>query len=249
MMKVVIVEAGKTARVAEIDGSLKGMQEIVGGLIQCLPYKDAVIVCNDEGKLLSLPLNRALYNEDGKIFDIIAGTFFICKDGEEDLESLDDSQIAFYKHMFYFPEIVSKGNGGLIVTPVGNMPVEMDINPFGDDDNKVRVMLNLGRYALTNGISLTAYNYDQNENVWEAFDDITTCLPISGHNSNEIFVADGNKNGVDWNKVLSDLGIISRRKGSARSGYNRYNRYEVNMNRLRFVCGDEQMENFNENVM
>lgn len=38
------------------------MQEIVGGTIQVLyPFAEPVaLVCNDEGKLLGLPLNRAL---------------------------------------------------------------------------------------------------------------------------------------------------------------------------------------------
>ena len=74
-MKILFVEPGKEAQPAEIQGDLKEMQAIVGGQIQALyPWEDPVaLICNDEGKLLRLPLNRAL--ED---YDMIAGNFFIC---------------------------------------------------------------------------------------------------------------------------------------------------------------------------
>ena len=72
-MKIVLVEPGKPSRAAEIDGNLASMQQLVGGTIQAVyPWEDrAALVCNDEGKLIGLPLNRAI--ED---YDVIAGTFF-----------------------------------------------------------------------------------------------------------------------------------------------------------------------------
>ena len=43
MLRVVLVEPGKVARVAEIDGSLEGMQKTVGGYIQAVyPYEETV---------------------------------------------------------------------------------------------------------------------------------------------------------------------------------------------------------------
>lgn len=74
-MKVVICEPGQYARIAEIEPTLTAEQKVVGGLIDCVypwPNDMAALVCNDEGKLNGLPLNRAL--ED---YDVIAGTFFI----------------------------------------------------------------------------------------------------------------------------------------------------------------------------
>lgn len=72
-MRILLVEPGKTPVLKEIDGSLKSMQEIVGGTIQVLyPFAEPVaLVCNDEGKLLGLPLNRALRDEKGRIYDIV----------------------------------------------------------------------------------------------------------------------------------------------------------------------------------
>lgn len=79
-MRILLVEPGKKPVVREIDGSLKSMQELVGGTIQALyPFEEPVaLICNDEGKLLGLPLNRALRDEEGRIYDIVAGTFFLC---------------------------------------------------------------------------------------------------------------------------------------------------------------------------
>ena len=57
-MRILLVEPGKKPVVREIDGSLKSMQELVGGTIQALyPFEEPVaLICNDEGKLLGLPL-------------------------------------------------------------------------------------------------------------------------------------------------------------------------------------------------
>lgn len=65
-MSVVLLEPGKVARKAEIDASLEGMQRIVGGYIeQFCPFEECVaFICNEEGKIDGLPLNRAIREED-----------------------------------------------------------------------------------------------------------------------------------------------------------------------------------------
>ena len=66
---VVMLEPGKLARVETIDSSLKGLQKAVGGYIEAIyPFNEEVcIVCNEEGKLEGLPLNRAVYLEPSEI--------------------------------------------------------------------------------------------------------------------------------------------------------------------------------------
>jgi hypothetical protein len=66
---VVILEPGKMSRIGTIDGSLAGMQKFVGGYIEAFyPFEEPVcIVCNEEGKLNSMPLNRAVYAEPEEI--------------------------------------------------------------------------------------------------------------------------------------------------------------------------------------
>ena len=103
-MRVLIVEPMKPPREQEIFGSLASMQAIVGGLIQAVyPFEESIaLVCNDEGKLLNLPMNRYV----PEIQDVIAGTFFLCgapPEGEN-FASLTEEQIQRYTRRFYEPE-------------------------------------------------------------------------------------------------------------------------------------------------
>lgn len=109
-MNVLVIEPMKEPYVKEIDGKLKTLQGFVGGLIQVLyPFEDehVALICNDEGKLLGLPLNRALRNSLGEIYDIISGTFLICSapPDSENFESLSDEQIWKYTKEFGHIEI------------------------------------------------------------------------------------------------------------------------------------------------
>lgn len=68
-MRVLLVEPGKLAKEAFIGTSLEDMQRIVGGDIeQFMPFEDEVaIVCNEEGKMNGMQLNRAVYAEPEQI--------------------------------------------------------------------------------------------------------------------------------------------------------------------------------------
>jgi len=50
----------------DLDNTLEAMQKFVSGLIECITLSDTgsevTLVCNDEGKLLGLPLNRPLWD-------------------------------------------------------------------------------------------------------------------------------------------------------------------------------------------
>ena len=109
-MKILFVEPGKEAQPAEIQGDLKEMQAIVGGRIEALyPWADPVaLICNDEGKLLRLPLNRML--ED---YDVIAGNFFICGIEGDEFVSLSDPLMIKYQEKFRYPERIGNSPMGL----------------------------------------------------------------------------------------------------------------------------------------
>ena len=98
----VVVEPGKKPEIKEIDSSLKGLQALVGGYIQAIyPYEDPVgIVCNEEAKLEGQPLNRALRDEDGDIYDIVAGTFAIVGLTDDSFGSLDSELALKYAKLF-----------------------------------------------------------------------------------------------------------------------------------------------------
>ena len=61
------------AYVKEIDPGLHSLQAEVGGdIATAYPFSDPVgLVCNDEGKLIGLELNRGLRDEHGEIYDVI----------------------------------------------------------------------------------------------------------------------------------------------------------------------------------
>lgn len=119
-MTVIACLPGKTAQVIEIDGSLEGMQAFVGGFIEPVyPFSDPVaIVCNEEGKINRMELNRALYTEDGTMFDIVAGPMFICGLGEEDFTSIQGEMLEKYMEKFKHPEVFVKIGNDILAMKV-----------------------------------------------------------------------------------------------------------------------------------
>ena len=120
-MKVVIVEPQKKPVVQDIGSDLESMQQIVGGLIEALyPFDEPVaLICNEEGKLLNLPLNRALRDDEGTVYDIIYGTFFLCAapPDSDRFAGLTDQQIKTYMERFDMPEMFLNVGGDLFVLP------------------------------------------------------------------------------------------------------------------------------------
>ena len=120
-MQVVVVEPKKKPMVQDIDSDLKSMQKIVGGTIEAVyPFDEPVaLICNEEGKLLNLPLNRALRDDEGNVYDIISGTFFVCAAplDSDRFEGLTDQQVKTYIERFATPEMFLNVGGDLFVLP------------------------------------------------------------------------------------------------------------------------------------
>ena len=119
-MQVLIVEPGKAAYVAEIDGSLTDMQKVVNGYIQATyPYEEPVaLICNEDGIFEGLPFNRALRDGNGEIYDIVVGTFFICGLSGSNFTSLSLEHMEKFKEMFYDPEIFTRIGNRIIAIKV-----------------------------------------------------------------------------------------------------------------------------------
>ena len=105
-MKVLMVEPGEIPYKADIEPGLRSLQAAVGGNIQAVyPYEDPVaLICNEDGKFMGLPLNRALRDDTGEIYDIIAGNFIITGLGEESFSDLSPDLMEKYKEQFLAPE-------------------------------------------------------------------------------------------------------------------------------------------------
>lgn len=119
VIKVLKVEPDKAPELIEMQNELEAMQAIVGGYIEVCPLDVGVaIVCNEEGKLYGMELNRPLYH-NGKMVDIVAGTFFIAGDDISigEFVSLTDEQIAKYMKQFHDPVTFMKIGGEIIAIP------------------------------------------------------------------------------------------------------------------------------------
>ena len=108
-MNVLLIQPGKPPEVKDIPVSLTEFQAVVAGPIQAVyPFEEPVaLICHEEGKLLGLPLNRCLRSEEtGEIYDIIAGTFFLCAAPPDSdyFQSLSPEQIRRYTKRFQYPE-------------------------------------------------------------------------------------------------------------------------------------------------
>lgn len=120
IITVLVVEPMKEPYTKEIGSDYKDMQKEVGGLIQATyPYEDLVgIVCNDEGKVNGLPLNRAIYDKGGEMIDIIAGTFLVVGLEDDSFTSLDADMIKKFSEKFKSPEQFFRLGNEIVAIPV-----------------------------------------------------------------------------------------------------------------------------------
>mgnify|MGYP002963606846 FL=1 len=119
-MNVLMVEPGKAPYEMQIGSDLQSMQALVGGYIQAVyPFEQPVaLVCCESGKLDGLPLNRALRDADGDIYDIVAGSFFIVGLGESDFTDLPHELAKRFAEQFRQPEIFMHVDDKIVAAPM-----------------------------------------------------------------------------------------------------------------------------------
>ncbi len=127
-LSVLKIAPGQHPQQVEINNNLKALQEAVGGSIGAsYPFEDPVaIVYNDDGKLMGLPLNRALRDENGEMYDAVAGDFLVVGLGEEDFASLTPELAQKYEEHFHQPEAFLPLGRRLMVIPVPDESVQSD---------------------------------------------------------------------------------------------------------------------------
>ena len=93
-ISVLLVEPDRYPRMIEIDDTLEAMQAVVGGDIEeYMPFEDEVaIVCHEEGKLIGLPPNRAVYAEP----ETVELTYFELADRFRNAESEGKKHLTGY---------------------------------------------------------------------------------------------------------------------------------------------------------
>jgi len=106
IMNVLMVEPGKLPYETEVGSGLGSLQAAVGGDIEAVyPYDDPIaLICNEEGKCMGLPLNRALYDSEGQMYDIVAGNFLVVGLDEGDFTDLPPRLMEKFGRRFRHPE-------------------------------------------------------------------------------------------------------------------------------------------------
>ena len=127
-LSVLKIAPGQHPQQVEIDNDLKALQQAVGCSIDAVyPFADPVaIICNDDGKLMGLPLNRSLRDENGQMYDAVAGDFLVVGLGEEDFVSLSPELAQKYEEEFHQPEAFLPLGRRLMVIPVPDESVQND---------------------------------------------------------------------------------------------------------------------------
>ena len=117
-IRVLRVAPFTAPEVCVLDNRLRALQEAVSieanyvGLIEVIDLEDerACLICNEEGKLIGLPLNRWIGH------DIIAGVFYVIgQDENRNFTSLSEEQIAYYKKKFEYAEYFIPDEGGGVI--------------------------------------------------------------------------------------------------------------------------------------
>lgn len=105
---VVVIDYLEEPVYTSICADYKNYQSLLGGLFEATecPYSENVdILCNEEGKLQKLPLNRGL-TCDGELFDIVAGRMILVSTNNDgDTIGLNYEQINDVYNAFKRPEI------------------------------------------------------------------------------------------------------------------------------------------------
>ena len=179
-IKVLVIEPMKKPYVKEMEHTLENLQREVGGNIEAVyPFQDrAAIICNDDHKFNGSQLNRCLRDENGEVYDILAGNFMVAGLTEYDFGSLTDEQIDRYSNLFGTPEMFVKVGEQLVVLPVPESELEKQVQKDNPDkfmiyQLKEEKSLNEYRFASTQDLDRKRLNIDKN-NYWKVFESTKT---------------------------------------------------------------------------
>ena len=126
LLDVLLVSPGEHPKIIRIGAELEDLQQAVGGNIECVyPFDEMVgLIVNEEGKFNGSSLNRALYGEEGKLQDIIAGDFLVVGLTEDSFGSLTEDQMQRYEQKFHQPETFVKMGKSIMVLPIPEAEVK-----------------------------------------------------------------------------------------------------------------------------
>ncbi|MDO5445107.1 MAG: DUF3846 domain-containing protein [Eubacteriales bacterium] len=122
-LRVLLVKPMERPKIVIISHTLGDLQRLVGGCIQAVyPWEEPVaLICNDDAIAMGLPLNRMLKTEEGQIYDIIHGTFFITGLSYDSFSSISNKMADKFRKLFQYPELyMQTEDGHLICFKIGS---------------------------------------------------------------------------------------------------------------------------------
>lgn len=152
---VLVVEPEKKPYVKEIEHTLKNLQnEVEGGIEAVYPFEDRVaIICNDEHKFNGSKLNRCLRDDNGEVYDILAGNFLIAGLTEYNFGSLTPEQIEKFTDYFAVPEMFMKIGDNLMVLPMEDGAAEIQHQQETSQEDTYAI------YQLKDGDDMRDYRF------------------------------------------------------------------------------------------
>lgn len=134
-MNVLLVKPFMYPQAVQIGCELEDLQKAVGGDIEATyPFNEPVaLVMHDEGKLVGKELNRALRDDDGDIYDIIAGDFLVVGLGEDDFCSLSPELMKQFEEHFHQPETFVRMERSIMALPLPDDMVKKEDAPVKAD--------------------------------------------------------------------------------------------------------------------
>lgn len=105
---VLLVDQLEEPYFTSVRSNLHEYQRIVKGnieIVSCPDLKGIDIICNEEGKVMSLPLNRSL-TDNHEVYDIVAGTMILATNNSDgETIGLTEDQICAGYDYFKLPQI------------------------------------------------------------------------------------------------------------------------------------------------
>lgn len=144
-MNVLLVKPFMYPQTVQIGCELEDLQKAVGGDIEATyPFNEPVaLVMHDEGKLVGKDLNRALRDDDGDIYDIVAGDFLVVGLGEDDFCSLSPELMKQFEEHFHQPETFVRMGRSIMALPLPDdmvkkedVPVKADTVPHKNNPDR-----------------------------------------------------------------------------------------------------------------
>ena len=134
-MNVLLVQPESYPKAVTIGSDLESLQAAVGGSIEVVyPFEDHVgLIMNEEGKIEGLPLNRALRDDQGELYDIIAGDFLVVGLGEDDFCSLSPELMKQFEEHFHQPETFVRMGRSIMALPLPDDMVKKEDAPVKAD--------------------------------------------------------------------------------------------------------------------